>query len=263
MSHYGWDNCPKEVKLQVNHFVDALHLILGDNLTGIYIHGSLAMNCFNPQSSDIDVLVATQQPVSPEARWALAKLLLSLSNSPRPLEVSFLHLKQLASWQHPTPFDLHYSEDWRERYENCLAQHLWDLWPEGDNLDGDLSAHFTIIQQRGICLWGQPIPQTFPGVPAQDYLDSIVSDGLWAIKRIAENPVYAVLNTCRVFAYVQAGLICSKEEGGVWAVAHLPPELQEPVLTALAAYRGDGVSQFNSHQLDQYAKYMVEHLGKI
>jgi len=256
MSQYHWDNCPPEVQRQVKQFVQALKTILNDNLTGIYLHGSLAMGCFNPQSSDIDILVTTQDPIAPEAARALARLFLESSNSPRPLEVSFLHTKQLDTWQHPMPYDMHYSEDWRSRYQSFLEQTSWDSWTASENYDGDLAAHITITRHRGICLWGQPILQTFPMVPEEDYIQSIVSDFQWANERIAENPVYNVLNACRVLAYLQEGLICSKEEGGVWALDRLPPDLQTSVSTSLRVYRGQDDAPIDPRELDPFTRYM-------
>jgi predicted nucleotidyltransferase len=44
-------------------FVSKLSEMLGSNLVGVYLHGSLAMGCFNPHASDIDVLVITQRRV--------------------------------------------------------------------------------------------------------------------------------------------------------------------------------------------------------
>ena len=260
MSQYHWDNCPPEVKHQVMQFVQALKTILNDNLTGIYLHGSLAMGCFNPQSSDIDILVTTQNPIAPVARRALAKLFLESSNLPRPLEVSFLHRKQLANWQHPTPYDMHYSESWRSRYQSCLEQRNLDLWSTSENYDGDLAAHITITRQRGICLWGQPILQTFPMVPKEDYVQSIVSDFHWANERITENPVYNVLNACRVLAYLQEGLICSKEEGGDWTLDRLPLELQTFVSTSLRVYRGQDDAPIDPRELDRFTRYMDEQI---
>ena len=31
--------------------------IFGGNLLGVYLHGSLAMGCFNPKKSDLDLLL--------------------------------------------------------------------------------------------------------------------------------------------------------------------------------------------------------------
>jgi streptomycin 3"-adenylyltransferase len=48
---------PRSVDEQVDRLVAGFRDILGDNLHGIYLHGSLALGCFNPARSDIDVLV--------------------------------------------------------------------------------------------------------------------------------------------------------------------------------------------------------------
>ncbi|MDD6156298.1 MAG: nucleotidyltransferase domain-containing protein [Lachnospiraceae bacterium] len=45
-------------------FVIQSRKILGDNLTGVYLHGSAAMGCFNPEESDIDLLVVVKDALS-------------------------------------------------------------------------------------------------------------------------------------------------------------------------------------------------------
>ncbi|MDF2804920.1 MAG: hypothetical protein K0S61_4825, partial [Anaerocolumna sp.] len=42
----------KQVKEILDAFVESYCNILKNNLIGIYLHGSLAMGCFNPESSD-------------------------------------------------------------------------------------------------------------------------------------------------------------------------------------------------------------------
>jgi predicted nucleotidyltransferase len=39
-----------------------------DNLVGIYLHGSLAMRCFNPDKSDIDFLVIAKNKLTFETK---------------------------------------------------------------------------------------------------------------------------------------------------------------------------------------------------
>ena len=36
--------------------------ILGENLVGLYLHGSIAFGCFNPQKSDVDYIAAVREP---------------------------------------------------------------------------------------------------------------------------------------------------------------------------------------------------------
>ena len=41
----------------LNEFVEKSKEILGDNLVGIYLHGSSVMGCFNPKKSDLDLII--------------------------------------------------------------------------------------------------------------------------------------------------------------------------------------------------------------
>ena len=50
-----------ELKGLLDEFICNSKNILQDNLIGIYLHGSLAMGCFNEKKSDIDLLVVVKQ----------------------------------------------------------------------------------------------------------------------------------------------------------------------------------------------------------
>ena len=45
----------------VTRFVEAARETIGKNLLGVYLHGSAAMGCFNPKSSDLDLLVGVKE----------------------------------------------------------------------------------------------------------------------------------------------------------------------------------------------------------
>ncbi|MDQ0195648.1 nucleotidyltransferase domain-containing protein [Paenibacillus wynnii] len=51
---------------------------LSGNLLGIYLHGSLAMGCFNPLKSDIDFLIVVKDKLTPVNNSRIAKIALSL-----------------------------------------------------------------------------------------------------------------------------------------------------------------------------------------
>ncbi|MCE3200156.1 nucleotidyltransferase domain-containing protein [Paenibacillus sonchi] len=68
--------------MQVEPILDRFTAIFREeleaDLAGIYLHGSLAMGCFNPVGSDIDILVVIRTPL-PHARAArIAQKLLAL-----------------------------------------------------------------------------------------------------------------------------------------------------------------------------------------
>jgi hypothetical protein len=262
MSFYGWHNCPTAVREQVDGVVSTLSNYLAERLVGIYLHGSLAMGCFNPKHSDLDLLVITTDRLPLSLKRQIIEYLLACSQQPQPIEISVLAQAQLQPWRYPTPFDLHYSEMWRAAYTRDLASsHAWD---ETEHSDPDLAAHITIINQRGTCLAGAPIAAIFPAVPSAAYHASIAGDIHDVLDTIAANPVYAILNCCRTYAYLRDGHIFSKAEGGAWAINVLPADLRPTVASALAAYRADTEQQhFDPQALGAFAAHMRQVLAPI
>jgi predicted nucleotidyltransferase len=258
LSIVGWNSCPVETEQQVQHLLAELTKQLEGNLVGIYLHGSLALGCFNPSSSDIDLLVLTERKISIPTKKALVQLLLSISGLPHAIEISFLCQGNLTSWIYPTPFELHYSEEWRERFREDLISGNWKHLGEQPQTDTDLAAHFTVTRHRGICLWGTPPEKVFPDIPPKDFLASVVSDLEWTLERLDQISVTGVLNSCRTYAYLQERRICSKEEGAVWAFNVLPVEFHPVVERALAIYRGERSEQAVNDL--EGAKHLIEYV---
>lgn len=227
-------DCPVAVRRQIEHLLADWQTLLGDNLIGLYLHGSLAMGCFNPTHSDADLLAVTGRSITPHERKVLLQSLLTVSNQPAPIEISSVNLGKIRPWRYPTPYDLHYSETWREKTCQELSGSDWQAWNPADQVDPDLAAHVAATRARGRTLWGLPAQQMLPEVPPLDLLDSIRSDLAWARQRSRDLPVYAVLNHCRALAFVREGKILSKREGGEWALTALPQT--DPTLVQQALY---------------------------
>lgn len=234
--------CPAEVRDQVDGLLLRWRSLLGDSMVGVYLHGSLALGCFNPARSDIDLLAVTEEAVTLPVKRLIVEHLIAVSGKPRPVEVSFLARAHLHPWRYPTPYDLHYSEAWRERYAADLSSGAWESWGLEERTDPDLAAHVTVLNARGILLAGRPIPEVFPSVPRADCLDSVTRDLREGMESSPADPVSFVLNCCRTLAFLGEGRVLSKEEGGAWARAALPPACRGIVEAALRAYRGEAAS---------------------
>ena len=261
MSQYSRSNCPEPVREQIDNLLTTFQQLLSNNLTGIYLHGSLAMGCFNPQRSDIDLLVVTQHGMSVETKRDVVRCLLAYSLSPAPVEISFLVEQDIQPFEHPLLFDLHYSESWREQYTRVLADGAWRSRNDEKKRDPDLAAHITVTRARGICLVGKPILDVLPAVPPANYIASIVGDFRDALAEREDMPVYFTLNACRVLAYLREGHIYSKDEGGTWALRTLPTELRGVVQQALDIYRGNRAdAPFDEFVLSQFAQYMEQNI---
>ncbi len=212
--------------------------ILGDTMIGFYVHGSYAFGCFSWERSDLDFLVVVTEEPSPEQKRALIRILLDAETTapPKGFEMSVVTADAVKPFQYPTPYVLHYSGAWRDAYRSDLDGTLTRL----HGTDPDLAAHITVCHAAGITLCGKPIGKVFGAVPPPAYLDSIRSDIENAPEDIRENPVYVILNLCRVLGYIREGLVLSKADGGKWGVAHLP-KVYAPLIVSALAYYTDGV----------------------
>jgi len=238
----------------------------GKDLVGIYVHGSLAMGCFNPQSSDIDFLIVVKRSLTLSEKQLLTKSTLRLvADTSEKLEFSVVTADQLENFTYPTPFEFHYSDSWKQKY---IDQTI-DL--EITKCDTDLAAHFVITKKCGFVLTGRPIQELFPEIPHKYYLDSIKKDADWSYDNVLKGPNegtckiphYAVLNFCRVLAFMRESLITSKREGGEWGLLNLPAHYHPIIQEALNEYiKYNSSKNVASKLLKEYTEYCMKRISK-
>lgn len=256
---YDWETRPSDIEKFICDLKEEIKKILKGNFIGFYIHGSLAMGGFNPNSSDIDVLVVTIKTMKVDTKRLLAQFLLDHSNLPFPVETSFLNREQLRDWQHPCSFDFHYSEFWRERYQNDLLRGTSNFLNDDTSTDTDLAAHITITNHRGICVEGDPIDKVFPSVPRLDYISSIMGDFEDCLQNIKVEPIYCTLNLIRVYWYLKEGVISSKLEAGNWGCKVLPQDFNKTVRKVVNIYTGkDDECPLSKEELILLRDYLEE-----
>jgi len=216
---------------------EAYQRILGENLTGIYVHGSIAFGCFDWNKSDIDFLVIVKESLSQPQKEELIRVLLELDAfaPAKGFEMSVVLASACKPFQDPTPYELHYSNAYRTDFQCDMTATCQEM----QGYDPDLAAHMTVTGKVGIVLCGAPIEDVFAPVPRESYFRSIWYDVENAAEEIKDNPVYYVLNLCRVLACVEDGLVLSKAQGGEWGMEHMPEE-RTLIGSALAAYRENG-----------------------
>lgn len=228
--------------------------LLGSNLVGIYLHGSAVMGRFNPAHSDLDLLVVVHEPLTRTTKELLGQECLRLTaQAPRKgLELSVVLRRYTLDFVFPTPFEFHYSPAWQQAYESGTA--LLTM-PE---TDPDLAAHFTVTQQRGVCLYGAPVSSVFHEVPKEFYTQSLMSDAEGILNDMTSDPIYSVLNLCRILAYQREGAILSKHEGGLWGVRELEPRLHGLIQTALQQYESVAAVKVNwdEQEINAFGQHM-------
>ena len=238
-----------------SEFVKRSGDILKENLTGVYLHGSSVMGCFNPLKSDIDLIVVTEDEMSDDTKRKYMDMVMELNaqGPKKGIEMSVVRKKDCDPFVYPTPFDLHFSVAHIKWYTENPEDYIEKM----KGTDADLAAHFTIIRKRGKCLYGLPIEQVFGEVPKEDYFDSIWNDIAEAKDDIKDNSMYIILNLARVLAYKREDRVLSKKEGGLWALDKLPEEYHPLIREALKEYETGTEGDYDMSCAESYAEYML------
>ncbi|TCZ81000.1 DUF4111 domain-containing protein [Paenibacillus albiflavus] len=254
----------QKVQLMLDRLVDLMKSELGNNLIGMYLHGSLAMGCYNPNQSDIDILVIVKSELTINSRRRIGNRLAAFREQlpcASGIELSILLETYLQCFKYPTPFELHYSDNHHERY---LTDVNYVCGGDGAE-DPDLAAHLVIAYHRGIALVGPKMEELGQPVGLRYYMNSIVADVNCAPHHIKDAPVYYTLNLCRVLCFLREGQITSKLEGGQWGMHVLPWAYHGLIEHCLQVYVGLGQDPkvFEQYDLVGYAEYMLSEINQL
>ncbi|MFM7680220.1 MAG: aminoglycoside adenylyltransferase domain-containing protein, partial [Roseiflexaceae bacterium] len=225
---------PLSVVQQIERVSTLLVQVLGSH-TAVVVHGSIALADFHLGHSDLDMLAFVETADGAQLR-AVAHIMLAESGQPAPIEFSLVPYAALTPWVHPAPYLFHYSESWRVRTQQLLAdpQHDW----LAVRTDPDLTAHMVVAHRAGMVTAGQvelPLPSR------ADALAAVWYDIADAVNQVVDEPVYVILNLCRTACWLRDGVVRSKSAGGRALLPTLTGEAYDVVAAMLALRYGDAV----------------------
>lgn len=197
--------------------VNAAH----DAVVGVYLHGSAVLGDWNGRVSDVDVLVIVGDACSPSLAEGLATVLSSAHDCPGVgLEVSVVRARAAAAPIEPWPFVLHV---------NTTRSDRRTVWGHARGGDSDLVLHYAVVRASGWAAHGAPPDTVIGPLPHSVIIDQLVDELRWAVEHASQT--YAILNACRALRYREEWVLCSKTEGGRWALAqHLQTDLVQRAL---------------------------------
>ena len=234
-----WPQCDRNIVQFLNELTTLLRRALDPELSGIYLHGSLAMGGFCAERIDLDVLAVVERSREPAQLERLGReiALLAATCPAQRLELSLITRAAIGCGMLEVPYELHYSPYWHER---ILAGQVDYTLPRTDS---DLPAHLYHTARRGTILFGTPISEVFGEGNRALFLRAVLVDLRWILEgALLQQPAYGVLNICRALQLLEGDPgPRSKVEGGLWGLAHLPQRFLPLVETALAAQRGETV----------------------
>jgi len=238
----GWTAYP-QIDETLMALLSGSRAILGDNLFGMYLFGSLASGDFDTETSDIDFVVVTHAAVDAATQAELGQVNTRIQASGSPwaakLEGSFL--------------PLHVFEDFNPActmYPTIGMGGRYGL----DHKGIEHALQRFLLREDGIALAG-PAPRSFIAPVSPDALKAETLDvlhGWWQAQ--LDNPVrlrrrgyqaYAVLTMCRALYTLETGWLVSKPHAARWARQRLPERWHGLIDRAVVWRESDGVDDFN------------------
>lgn len=200
-----------EVNAILHLLLGEARAILGEELVGMYLFGSLSWGDFDPGSSDIDFLVVTADALPDAMLAALARMhaRVGASGLPWATKLEGVYMPRAAL----------------RRYDPTNARHptIGVDWPFGvgqHNSSWIFQLH--ILRECGIVVCG-PSPRTLIDPVTLDELRAVVIDNLrdyWARQvgdperwRRRDYQAFAILTMCRTFYTLERGEVASKQVG--------------------------------------------------
>lgn len=229
-----------DVNQLLHRLVADLQAMLGDELLGFYLGGSLALGDFNPRRSDIDFVAVTVDALRPRQLVALEQVHTRLWATAGPwatkLDGSYVPQIEIRHWQ---------------------ADHAPCPFVEGASFSvttqGSAVIQRHILHQHGVVVAG-PNPQLLlDPVDAGELRRAIaemlatwwrplLDDPAW-IRHVDKQP-FAILSMCRALYTLEHGMLASKPVAAQWC----QQTLGRP-WTAVIAWALDGPHETTMNQL--------------
>jgi len=242
---------PNDVITLLDDLKVNLPLILGRNLVGIYLYGSLTQKAFNPERSDIDLIVVTQRDLS-EAQFKKLYAWLKRAAKSNPwtelLQMLFLLKEEVLTMNSKA----------------CLYQ--FGKFNRGSS-DGNPIFWINILKS-GVVLYGAR-PETFvPEITSDTLYEALVREVGYLREEIVEKPdsewrdvpkyrAYAVLTISRILYSFAKGTIVSKPKAARWAIRNLPEQWSDIIRQALASDAGQP-EDIRLNKISQFINFAEE-----
>ncbi len=264
MEFKNYNTLSPATKNQINKVTDLWLKIIGEAVVGIYIHGSLALNCFVEEVSDIDILIICDRRISQEERLLISKNIIEIDCNPSPLEMSAIWIDNVNPWSHPAPCQFHYSDFWTEHYKNLLNGSLKESFLISEDFcDPDITSYVHLINQCGICIYGKPAKEVFPVISEADFWSSI-SSNINEYDFEAHNPRYFASNILilgRILSYKIEKRILSKYEGGLWTRNYVPEKYRYIIENAIKEwYSLEKGLEYNREDIEELRQFLINEI---
>ena len=261
----GFEKLPEAIREQIRNITEIWKKHMGGDLVGVYLHGSIVLNAFCPESGDIDILVVVKNGISPEKRLEIAKDVISADQKPRPVEMSAIKLSDALNWVNDGNCVFHYSDYWTERYLRRFEDPKAEVCVvDQDFPDPDVTGYIRVIKEHGIVLYGAPVNEVLSDISDEDFWRSLTSE-IDDYEFGNLNPRYFASNILilgRILSFKVEKRILSKYEAGKWMTDYVPPELEYLPKAAMAVWFDGEEKDFPEEDLERLKAFLIGEIKK-
>ena len=262
----GFRDLPNEILNQINKVVNIWKKHLGDELIGVYLHGSIALDAFNPDSGDIDILVVVKDSIDIQVKLEIARDIIEIDKKPCPLEMSAVKLSDARNWKTPGNCVFHYSDFWTEKYVERFSNPDADVYVVDHEFpDADVTSYIKLLKQCGIVLYGREIQEVFADVSDEDFWAAISADiddydfHDYDARYFSSN----VLILGRILSFKKERRILSKYDGGIWMIDHVPEDLKYLPKLAMKIWFEGEEHLLPEEDLSRLRDYLVNEIKEV
>lgn len=257
------NDCPaNEIEEQVSQCIYLLRDVLGQDLLGVYLYGSLIVGGLQ-KYSDIDIFVVADRPTTYEERAKLIAHLLQISgvyqkSSKPPIEMSIVVKSEINPWHYPPKFDFQYGEWLRTEFESGNIE----PWPTKEM--PDIALLITQLLLANKILLGPSPDQLLCKIPYRDFLAATKAAHVGLMAELHSDTRNVLLTYARIWRTVETDTISTKPDAAVWAMNYMPEEYKRVMRRACAICMGEENEYWDDIMtlIQPCAEYMVREINK-
>ena len=240
---------PTEVSALLRDLTAHLPVILGRNLVGLYLYGSLTQSAFNPKRSDVDCILVTRRDLSDAQFRKLGAWLRGAAESnPWAARLQMLCLIEKEALT----------------FNAKASNYQFGILKRGSS-DGNPIIWMNVLKS-GVVLYG-PRPESFlPAITPEMLFQALEREVGYLREEISQTPesvwrdvasyrAYAVLTLFRILYSYKRGAIVSKRRAARWALKELPAQWGGLILQALATDDATPVESLPLSRIEQFIEF--------
>lgn len=248
-----------DINIVLDSLIQGMQQIIGSNLLGVYLMGSLSYGDFNPDNSDIDLVTIVNESLSPEQLEDLKRMHLHVEAThekwAKRIECSYVPREMLQNIQPPKAPRPYFGEG--------------IFYPEAP-YGNEWIINQYLLYKHGISLIGPDFKSLIKPIDIEDVREACIRDLFEEWEPKMNDPEwlnnshyqsYIVLNLCRILYTVTCHATATKKASASWVKREFGPRWDNLIQTA--ENWGYGKEMNAPEEVIEFIKFVVNKIKEV